>query len=67
MQVDAGRRRKYWKRALTLWIVALALAGTATIIDFTVDADLDAYISLVACIFMVFGIVWTTVRMREAA
>jgi uncharacterized membrane protein YhaH (DUF805 family) len=66
MEIDAGRRRKYWKHALWLWIVALALAGTATIIDFTVDADFDAYLSLVACGFMVAGIVWTAVRMRQA-
>ena len=67
MQVDAGASRKYWKTALWLWIVALVLAGSAAIIDFLVDADLDAYLSLVACVFMVIGIVWTAVRMRHAA
>ncbi len=66
MQAEAGDRRKYWKRALWLWIVALALAGTAVIIDFSVDADLDAYLSLAACIVMVVGVVWTAVRMRQA-
>ena len=61
---DAGPRPPGMRDRV--FAIVVALAGTAVIFDFSVDADLDAYLSLAACIVMVVGVVWTAVRMRQA-